>query len=243
MNFKGISNLEELLRKAERTKEDVEEYFEENFVVDVEFTSCEGKYSKGYPQSREDPGEPPMIEFDIYGFFESKLLKDDLDILIDYYTPLAEKHIIELVENGLSNSKPKYKHREDLQQDEISEILFNSDDIEKKQVAALIFLIREMTFRKSSIIKESLISSVIAKCKVSSSKNLRNKFGGKEEEDYDDDKFDYSDINYDNDHDINYDDDFSVFLRTEAEMYAEDSINHIITLTTLELIDEFTYKV
>ena len=236
MNFKGISNLEELLRKAERTKEDVEEYFEENFVVDVEFTSCEGKYSKGYPQSREDPGEPPMIEFDIYGFFESKLLKDDLDILIDYYTPLAEKHIIELVENGLSNSKPRHKFREEKQQDEISEILFNSDDIEKKQVAALIFFIREMTSKKSSIIKDSLISSTIAKCKVSSSKDLRNKFGGRDE-----DYFDYSDIDYDDDSDI--DDNFSVLLRTEAEMFAEESIDHTITLTTLELIDEFTYKV
>lgn len=237
MYFKGINNLEELLRKAERTKEDVEYYFEENFVVDVEFTSCEGKYSKGYPQSREDPGEPPMIEFDIVGFFESKLFKDDLNILVDYYTPLAEKHIIDLVENGLSNSKPKHKYREDKQQDEISEILFNSDDIEKKQVAALIFFIREMTYRKSSIIKESLVSSVIAKCKVSSSKNLRNKFGGRDEED-----FDYSDIDYEDDYNDG-DDDISGFLRTEAETYAEESIDHTITLTILELIDEFTYKV
>ena len=236
MNFKGINNLEELLRKADRTKEDVEEYFEENFVVDVEFTSCEGKYSKGYPQSREDPGEPAMIEFDIDGFFESKLLKDDLNILVDWYTPFAENNVIKLVENGLSNSKPRHKFREEKQQDEISEILFNSDDIEKKQVAALIFFIKEMTSKKSSIIKDSLISSTIAKCKVSSSKDLRNKFGGRDE-----DYFDYSDIDYDDDSDIY--DNFSVLLRTEAEMFAEESIDHTITLTTLELIDEFTYKV
>jgi hypothetical protein len=249
MNFREINNLDELIKRAERDIEDVIEYFMSNFKEDVELTNCTGVYTPGRPATREDPPEYDEIELDVTGILESKLLKDDLEFLVKYYTPKAEKHMINLVEKRLSNPSNKiYRNLIEKQEDIISDILVNSTDIEHKNVAAIIFFLKEIMTGPdtSNDIANAIASAIRSDCTISSGYHKRRsslKTGSDEDEIYeprddkDDDRFDIYE-RYGDDY-IDYSD----MIESEADIYAKDIVTNPIKLVTFELIDDMNYLV